>query len=313
MENYDIAQNLRMKREALGYSRKKVCELCNYVFSEKTLYRMETGLADMSRHTIKELLKLYHQVSHTACAAMDMESYTVYRMYNEILVLMFQREYKEAERKLELFETYVAENSNPGRTFLNALKREVKCLTTDESVRENENFEFFEDTLKQMAPEGADISKWPFTDAELNTYLTYFNMLFLAKRYDSMIPLLEQLLENIEQGYLNFDLYSRFLSGFAYRLADALLNTNQYKRANDLVESATKELIAYGDMSGLYMLKNCLIRYIERKNFFDDEVLKEQCFQEVKRLYYLSLACNDTWYINFFEKRLKEIYHNIET
>ena len=58
MENYDVGKVMRMKREALGYTRKEVCELCNGM-SEKTLARLEKGMERVRQESIQELLHLY--------------------------------------------------------------------------------------------------------------------------------------------------------------------------------------------------------------------------------------------------------------
>ena len=308
MENYDIALILRKKREVLGYSRAKVCELCGNAFTEKTLYRMETGKAKMSRHTIKELLAIYHQPSYTICAAMDMEQYSMNRMYNEVFELMLQRNFIEAKRKLELFESYINTENESSIHFFEVLKAELYCFINKEVTEYNKVIVYLEELFVKILPKEVDLEKWPLVDAELNMYLMYCNILTLQKK-DKRILLLRKLIQNIEHRYHGVELFTDYHGLFTHQLIGALKDTKENNEIILLAEKSLDICSANGDISNTYRIKNTVIQYMEDYNFFHNQEIKEKCMQQLKKSYYLSLSCNDISYSSLIKKRLIEVYN----
>ena len=57
MAVYQIGDMLRMKREALGITREKLCELSEEVCSPQTLYRMECGKVKVKQNVYRKLME----------------------------------------------------------------------------------------------------------------------------------------------------------------------------------------------------------------------------------------------------------------
>lgn len=235
MENYNIGNVMKMKREALGYTRKEVCELCNGM-SEKTLARLEKGVERVRQESIQELLYLYRQRSHTIYPVLDLEDPTIGRLYNEILVLIFQENYREAKRKLEIFERYINKESQDSIQYIEVLKRELLYFIGEKEVGGEETIHFLKKMIEKMMPENADLEKWPLNWQELNTYLAFFNVLAMEKQYETIIPIARKLLINIEQRYQNNPMFADFHGCITRRLIRCLFELDQGDEIGELAE-----------------------------------------------------------------------------
>ncbi len=312
MENYDIALILRKKRQALGYTQKQVCELCNYEFSKQTLHRIETEKTTINSQTIQSLLTLYHQPSHTSCASIELENYNFFQMYNEILVLMVQKNYKEAERKLELLEQYIKEDAHTSKKYLEALKKELQYLNCEISMEDNDIVSFFQNLIQDIIPKEADLKIWPLTDMELNIFLTFFNILSVEKQYNTILPLLRSLLINIEQHYHNNQIFIDYHACFTCHLVRIIQKLNINESIEELIKTSLNYCITYGDISNTYRLQSYLLRYYEKNNFFENALLHKQCFQTAQNMYYLSITCHDEKKSKFFKNFLNRVYNYTE-
>lgn len=303
---------LCMKRKALGYSQKKVSELCDYAFTERTLRRWENGEQKIRQSCIPLLLKLYHQRSCTICPSIDLTNYYNSRMYNEILVLMLQGDYKEALRKLELFEYYVDKESEESVQYLEVLKRGLQYYSKEIEAGNESKIEIFREFVGKIVPEGVDIEEWAFTRIELNIYLTFLNVLSIEKRYEEIVPIARKLLVNVEQRYQNVFVFADFHRCFSRKLILALRKQNQWKEIQILAEKSLHFCIETGNISGTYLLQGELLYYWEINNFFDDPQIKEQCFETAQKMYYLSVICVDEKNRRYFKRYLERVYNHTE-
>ena len=57
MAVYRIGDIIRMKREALGITREKLCELSEEACSSQTLYRMECGKVKVKKEIYRKLME----------------------------------------------------------------------------------------------------------------------------------------------------------------------------------------------------------------------------------------------------------------
>lgn len=57
MAVYRVGDILRMKREALGITREKLCELSGEACSPQTLYRMECGKVKVKQDVYRKLME----------------------------------------------------------------------------------------------------------------------------------------------------------------------------------------------------------------------------------------------------------------
>ena len=312
MENYDIQLILFMKRKALGYSQKKVSELCDYAFTERTLRRWENGEKKIRQSCVPLLLKLYRQRSCTICSSMDLIKYSYSGMYNKILAFMFQGDYKEALRKLELFENYVDKESKESLQYLEVLKRGLRYYSREVKLGDEKEIEILRGLIGQIVPEGVDIEKWAFTRIELNTYLTFLNVLSIEKRYREIVQIARKLLVNIEQKYQNMFMFADFHGCFSYKLIRALWKENICEEIRKFAEKSLDFNIVTGNISNTYLLQGELLYYMELNSFFDDSKVREQCLEVARKMYYLCIICDDEKRRKYFKRYLKRIYNYTE-
>lgn len=310
MESYDRAKIMKMKREALGYTRKELCECCNWI-SEKTLTRLEKG-ETVRRESIEELLEFYHQESHTIYPVMDLERPHVAREQNEVLGLMFHRNYKEAERRQRYVKGYVKEGEGDSVKYSEVIEKEIKCYMGGEETRKKESIPYFEEQIAKMVPEGADLEKWPFHKKELHIYLVYFNALTLEGRYEEVIPTLKKLLVNLERGYQDMETFSNFYGCFSNKLVRALRETGQCKDILQVGEKGLKVCEEVGDISNTYDIQSELLCYFEENEFFHDAKIKEQCFETAKEMCYLCKTLDDENRYAYLKRFLERAYSYIE-
>lgn len=292
MENYNIRQIMQMKRDALGYTRKELADRCGYA-SEKTLARLEKGEGKVRRESIRELLNLYHQRSHTIFPSIDLEDPTAGKMYSEILMLTFRKNFREARRKLEIFEQHVRKESKESVQYLEVLKRELLYFMNQKEVDGEETICFFEKMIAGMLPEDADLAKWPLNWQELHTYMAFFNVLMIEKQYGRIVPIVRQLLINIERQYQNIEMFANIHGCFTRCLLRCLFEQDQCTEMVELAQKSLSFCAAAGDISNTYRIQGELLNYFWKHDYFHDDDLKEQCLETIKNMYYLSKVCQD--------------------
>ncbi|MDE7212030.1 MAG: helix-turn-helix domain-containing protein [Lachnospiraceae bacterium] len=306
MESYDRAKFMSMKREALGYSRRELCERCNGM-SEKTLTRLEKGKS-VRKESIKELLEFYHQCSHTIYPVMELEMLSMTQVHNEVLALMFQGNYREAKRRQEFLEGYVKEGEGESVRYSEVIGKELQCYMGEKETDREEGIQYFEKQIAAMMPEGADLEKWPLQKKELHIFLAYFNALTLDGRYEEVIPTLRKLLANLERRYHDMMTFSNLYGCFSYKLVRALRKTGQWEDILEIAEKGLKVCEEVGDISNTCGIQSELLCYFEENEFFHDAKIKEQCFETAKEMYYLSEVVGDKSKHDYFRRFLERVY-----
>ena len=161
-------------------------------------------------------------------------------------------------------------------------------------------------------PEGVDIEKWAFTRIELNTYLTFLNVLSIEKRYGEIVQIARKLLVNIEQKYQNMFMFADFHGCFSYKLIRALWKENICEEIRKFAEKSLDFNIVTGNISNTYLLQGELLYYMELNSFFDDSKVREQCLEVARKMYYLCIICDDEKRRKYFKRYLKRIYNYTE-
>ncbi len=309
MENYDRTQIMRMKREALGYTRKEICEHCNGI-QEKTLIRVEQGRT-VRRESIWELLKFYHQSSHTIYPVMDLEKPSMAREQNEVLELMFHGNYKEAGRRQRYVESYMKDGAENTIKYSEVIGREIAYYIGEGDIDRRECVSYFEEQIAKMIPEGADLEKWPLNKKELHIYLAYFNVLEKENQYDKIILIARKLLLNIERQYHNKEIFVNYYICLMRRLIRCLYEQNQFHEVLELVRRGMEAGASVGDISDRCRIQYELLNYYWKNNFFDDDRVKEQCLETAENGYYLSKVCGDQKGMKEFQECLKMLHNNM--
>ena len=100
MAVYRIGDVIRMKREALGITREKLCELSGEVCSVQTLYRIECGKVKVKREVYKTLMRCMNQLPERNYASIVVKNQASLNLKSEIQTHIFYKEYELAEQKL---------------------------------------------------------------------------------------------------------------------------------------------------------------------------------------------------------------------
>lgn len=296
-----------MKRMALGFTREEVCARCGGM-SEKTLSRLESGKANVRKESIRELLNLYHQSSHMICTALETKDPSDSGLYLEILLLIFQKNYREAERKLDLLESYVEPESETSKRFLEIRKRTLCYLMGQKELDGKKTLEFLEEWIAGIVPEGADLAEWPLSWQEITAYVEFFNILAMEGQYGRIIPTARKLLLNLERHYHNTVMFVNLYGCLTRCLIHCMFEEGQW---GGIVEQAQKGLeicAVIGDITNTYRIKGELINYYWMNDFFQSEELKEQCLKNAKDGYALSAICEDKKMMRYYRRYLKEAH-----
>ena len=308
MENYDIGVILRKSREALGYSRNEVCCLCEEQFSEKTLYRLEKGYVKANDDIINRLSKLYNKPIRKLYTTIDMNRYSMLRIYSEIIDYIFHNNFVEAEYKLKLFENYVQEDSD-NKIIINWLNIMINHYKWSSSTNQHSEIAFImEELFYEIVPKQAEITIYPLTDIMLHMYFVYIDSLKKAGYYKETIFLTEKLLSNIMNQYHNETIFCDYYGVLNAQLALMYKMENQHRKAMEIAKEAVQKMIYMGDLSNIYHLVYIYVKSAEEMNFFEDGSIKQECIEFLKKIHSICIACNMPQKALKIEKHLRKNY-----
>lgn len=301
MENYAISVILQNCRKAFSYSRKEVCDLCNDSFSEKTLYRVESGMAKASNDTMERLCTLYKKNFSKLYNTVDMNRYSMLRIYNEIIDSIFKLNLTEAEYKLKMFEKYV-EKSSSGTNIVDFLRLIIRKYKKDNCNIVSE----IEDFLYDNTPRMVDISIYPLTDMELNLYFVYADALRKSDKYTEAKDLVEKLLKNISLKYHNESIYCDYYALLNAEMALIYKKEGNFKETLALIRHAVQNVIDMGDFSNTYNLYNIYTEVIEEMDFDENHELKIECIELLETMHSICIACGMSKKADETKKRLSD-------
>ena len=136
MAVYRIGDVIRMKREALGITREKLCELSGEVCSVQTLYRIECGKVKVKREVYKTLMRCMNQLPERNYASIVVNNQSSLNLKSEIQTHMFYKEYELAEQKLSELEKDMIPNYIRNKQYLLEKKATLQFqkqeITTEE-------------------------------------------------------------------------------------------------------------------------------------------------------------------------------------
>ena len=308
MENYDMGVILRKLREALGYTRNEVCDLCKEQFSEKTLYRIEKGYVKANDDVINQLSQLYHKSICKLYTTINMNRYSMLRIYSEIMDCIFHSNFVEAEYKLKLFENYVQEEPD-SKIIINWINTMINHYKYTFSINQyKETNVIMENLFYEVVPKQADISIYPLTDIMLHMYFIYIDSLKKAGYYKETIFFTEKLLSNIMNQYHNETIFCDYYGVLNAQLALMYKKENQHKKAMKIAKEAVQKMIYMGDLSNIYHLVYIYVISAEEMNFFGDSSIKQECIEFLKKIHSICIACNMPQKALKIEKHLRKNY-----
>ena len=166
MAVYRIGDVIRMKREALGITREKLCELSGEVCSVQTLYRIECGKVKVKREVYKTLMKCMGQLPERNYASIVVSNQSSLNLKSEIQTHIFYKEYELAEQKLLELEKDMIPNYIRNKQYL--LEKKATLQFRKQEITAEQYLEKLWEALRYTIPnvDNIDLEDWPCNEEE---------------------------------------------------------------------------------------------------------------------------------------------------
>lgn len=207
MAVYRIGDILRMKREALGITREKLCELSEEVCSPQTLYRMECGKVKVKQDVYRKLMECMGELPERNYASVLVSNYIELNLKYEIQMRLARGEYEQVEKKLEELKKYLDDSYVRNQQFLLEIKSEVDYR--NQKITIEEYLENLLTALQYTIPniDKAEVEKWPLNCEEFDIIIKITNIYGQMKQREKEEKLVLQLIENTEKRYMDENFY----------------------------------------------------------------------------------------------------------
>ncbi len=313
MAVYRIGDMLRMKREALGITREKLCELSEEACSPQTLYRMECGKVKVKQELYRKLMECMGELPERNYASVKVLNYKALNLKTEIDVYMGFDEYELAEKKLEELEPFL--DSEYVRNKQYVLNIKSKLAYYREKISSEEHLENLWKALQYTIPniDKIELENWPYNNGEFDIIWGIANIYSRNKQREQEEKILLQLKESTEKRYVEEDYYVSRHTHCLVNLSQLMSIRNQHEMSMAYcrkgVEESKKQLILGTVHYLLYDLvwntENLIQKgIIEKKE-------RESCKRLLVQAYYLCQAQNMGHDVNVAEriKRLCEHFY----
>ena len=166
MAVYRIGNVIRMKREALGITREKLCELSGEVCSVQTLYRIECGKVKVKQEVYKTLMRCMNQLPERNYASIVVNNQASLNLKSEIQTHMFYKEYELAEQKLSELEKDMIPNYIRNKQYL--LEKKATLQFQKQEITAEEYEEKLWEALRYTIPnvDNIKLEDWPYNEEE---------------------------------------------------------------------------------------------------------------------------------------------------
>lgn len=203
---YNIGEVIRNMREELGISRK---ELCEGICSVETLCRIETGVRNPNRVNSQALMERMGKSGEKFLPFIN-GSMDLIMIRNDISLLIGNRNYEEADKKLYELKKKINKNDNINKQFLIRMRAliDYKMGKISLSMKRKQ----LVDALKCTVPRYVDgiMPKSLFTREELMLFCNIAISYAQEDRLETAINMLEQEMEYFNN--INIDIEERSLS-----------------------------------------------------------------------------------------------------
>lgn len=313
MAVYRIGDMLRMKREALGITREKLCELSEEICSPQTLYRMECGKVKVKQEVYRKLMECMGELPERNYASVLVSNYKALILKTEIQVHLVYREYEEAEKKLEELEQFLDSEYVRNQQYLLEIKSKLayyKGQISLEKLVEN-LWMALRYTISGVGK--IELKKWPYNNEEFDILFAIANNYSRMKQREQEKNILLQLKESVEKKYMDEDYYVSWHMPCLMKLSQLMSIRNQHEKSIEYcmqgVAESKKQLVLGVVFNLLYDLA------WNRENLIQKGIIEKKERESCKRLlvqaYYLCQAQNTEHDANDAEriKRLCEYFY----
>ena len=313
MAVYRIGDILRMKREALGITREKLCELSEEVCSPQTLYRVEYGKVKVKQDVYRKLMECMGELPERNYASVLVSNYKALNLKTEVDVHLVFDEYEQAEKKLEEMEQFLNREYVRNKQYVLVIKSKLAYYT--EKISSEENLKNLWKALQYTIPsiDKIELENWPYNNEEFDILFAIANSYSQMKQRKQEEKVLLQLKESTEKKYIEEDYYVSRHTFCLVNLSQLMSIRNQHEMSMEYcrkgVEESKKQLILGSVHYLLYDLAWNTENLIQKGSMEKKE--RESCKRLLVQAYYLCQAQNLGHDVNVAEriKRLCERFY----
>lgn len=294
MAVYRIGDILRMKREALGITREKLCELSEEACSPQTLYRMECGKVKIKQDVYRKLMECMGELQERNYASVLVTNYKALNLKTEIQVHLVNREYEQAEKKLEELEHFLVDDYVRNKQYLLEIKSKLAYYKGQ--ISSEEHLANLWKALQYTIPsiDKIELEQWPYNNEEFDIIFAIANSYSRMKQREQEEKVLLQLKESIEKKYMDEDYYVSWHTPCLMNLSQLMSIQKQHEKSIEYcmkgVEESKKQLVLGFVYNLLYDLAWNTENLIQKGIIEKKE--RESCKRLLVQAYYLSQAQN---------------------
>ena len=311
MAVYRIGDMIRMKREALGITREKLCELSEEICSPQTLYRMEYGKVKVKQEVYRKLMECMGELPERNYASVIVSNYQDLHLKKEIGMHMFRGEYEKAEEKLEQLEKSMDTGYVRNKQYVGRMKIELKN-DLDENHSPEKKLNDLWDLLRLTIPNlnQIDMEKWPHNREEYIIICEILGTYTILKWRKKEEELLLKLIENNDKRYREEDYYIARETNYLDRLSQLMSITNQHERAitycKDGIEKGKRQRLLGSIYNFLYDMVWNREQMIKKEKLPKKE--RESCKRLLVQAYYISVACKNDYHSERIKRLCNKLY-----
>lgn len=312
MSVYRIGDIIRMKREALELTREQLCEKSEEICGEQTLYRIESGKVKVNRKKYSKLMKGMQQIQEKNYSSIMVSDYRVLNIKSEIQVLMVNREYEEAEKKVEELKKYMKRNYVRNEQYLIQIKSKMDYYQNNISA--GEHLKNLLNALSYTVPDVEKLRKWPLNENEFEIAREATFIYQQMGCNEEAIKLLLKLNENTERDYIEkkYAVFRKMQCSVA--LSQSMSQIKEHEQALEYCKRGIEEIRNTEQIGVVYNLLYDIVwnkEYLIRKGLLEKEERKS-CKKNLIQAYYLSVAQGNSVRSKRIKELCEQLYPEIE-
>ena len=307
MGMYRLGDIVRMTRKSLDITQEQLSEgLC----SVETLSRIETGKQSPSRELYDLLMERMGRIRERAYSILSVSDYVVLDKMKQFEECLRVYNHQKAETVLKELEPMIGKTVLD-RQFLIRAKSNVdyhqKRITCEEYLSQMEQAILLTIPKYRMI----SLSGWPLTYLEAMLLLNISSAYAEREDYTKSIQLLKEAVSALQHSYMDeqqsiiiqIAIYSNLSKwyGLNGKHEEAIVN------ANVGVELCKKHKLGSAVVNLLYSIVWNKEKLIERGDLSIEQ--RNNCIKELKRIYYIAAAMQQSFLMEFIEKHLLDYYN----
>lgn len=305
MAYYRLSQVLKMRRESMEQTR------FDYDVdgpSFMTVFRLEKGEVRVKEKTYRSLSRAMGEEESTRRGVLQTTDIRVLRMVNEIANAFLHREYEKVEELLGQLETKLDCSVKRNQQYLEFTKARLQYYKGLLSEVEYETIAKRNISYGTMNFDGMIAKEWPFHEKEWQRLSELVETARSRQDYEQQKYLLEQMLADLERGYMETEYSVAYTIYVRWRISDVLGNMGYYREAIALDEETIKFCEDRNERRYLaevhYDIFWCYDMLKKKETLTKQE--EARCKECLLKAYYI----NKAWYRpkELYEKRMRECY-----